>query len=368
MKRIIILMFASIVSATAISQSPVYNITGNIDGAEGVQFFLQKVVRGAMVNTDTAVVKGGTFKIKGGSVVYPEMVYLVTADKKYRLNFFLENSEITITGSLAYLNKAVVKGSKTQDDINSLTESLQPLILRYGAKNSELMAAKKSGDTAKADQLTGEIREINNEANRIQKDFIVSHPASFATPMILQSTASSLSAAELESVINSLDPEVAKSPIIIDLKSRLETLKKVEVGAKAPDFTQNTPDGKAVSLSSLTGKNILLVDFWAGWCAPCRAENPNVVKTYNEFKDKGFDILGVSLDRTATEWNKAIADDKLTWTHVSDLQYWKSSAAKLYGVNSIPANFLLDKNGIIIAKNLRGEELYNKVKELVGGK
>jgi len=361
-------MFAALVVSNAIGQSPVFKITGNIDGAEGVQFFLQKVVTGKLVNIDTAIVKSGSFVIKGGSVEFPEMVYLVTADKKYRVSFFLENSEITITGSLAYLNKAVVTGSKTQDDINALTESMQPLIQKYGAKNSELQAAKKSGNTAQAEQLTGEIREISNEANRMQKDFIISHPASFATPMMLQSIASQLSASELESIINSLDPAVAKSQIIINLKSRMATLKKVEVGAKAPDFTQNSPEGKPITMSSLLGKNIILIDFWAGWCAPCRAENPNVVRTYNEFKDKGFDILGVSLDRTATEWTKAIADDKLTWTHISDLQYWKSSAAQLYGVNSIPANFLLDKNGVIIAKNLRGEELYNKIKELLGSK
>lgn len=362
----IILLFAAIVAVNAIAQSPVYKITGNIDGAEGVQFFLQKFVSGKIINLDTAVVKDGTFIMGGGSVEFPENVLLVTADKKYRLSFYLDNSEITITGSLAYLNKAMVTGSKTQDDINSLTGSMQPLIQKYNTKNGELQAAKKSGNEAQAEQLSKEIKEIMNEADRIQKDFIISHPASFATPMVLQGIASSLSAADLEKIINSLDPAVAKTQIIVDLKSRIGVLKSVEIGQKAPDFTQNDPNGKPVALSSLIGKNILLVDFWAGWCAPCRAENPNVVKVYNEFKEKGFDILGVSLDRTAADWNKAIADDKLTWTHVSDIQYWKSSAAKLYGVNSIPANFLLDKNGIIIAKNLRGEDLYYKVKELLG--
>jgi len=143
-------------------------------------------------------------------------------------------------------------------------------------------------------------------------------------------------------------------------------MKTVSVGQKAPDFTMNDPDGNPVSLSSKVGSGLLLVDFWAGWCGPCRRENPSIVKLYNDFHKKGFDVFGVSLDQTKESWTKAIADDKLTWTHVSDLQYWNNSAAKLYGIKAIPANFLLDENGIIIGRNLMGEDLYNKVKELIG--
>ena len=113
------------------------------------------------------------------------------------------------------------------------------------------------------------------------------------------------------------------------------------------------------------GPKLLLIDFWAAWCNPCRQENPNVVKVYNEFHKKGFDVLGVSLDQKKEDWVKAIADDKLTWTHVSDLKYWGNDAAKLYAVNSIPSNFLLDDKGIIIARNLRGDDLYKKVKEIL---
>jgi thiol-disulfide isomerase/thioredoxin len=123
--------------------------------------------------------------------------------------------------------------------------------------------------------------------------------------------------------------------------------------------------GKPVSLSSKIGPRLLLIDFWAGWCAPCRQENPNVLKVYNEYKKKGFDIIGVSLDRTKDDWEKAIKDDKLPWTQVSDLNYFNSAAAKLYNVASIPANFLLDEKGVIVAVNLRGEILANKVKEML---
>jgi peroxiredoxin len=145
-------------------------------------------------------------------------------------------------------------------------------------------------------------------------------------------------------------------------------MKAVEVGQKAPDFTMNDVEGNPVTLYSKIGSKLLLVDFWAAWCGPCRQENPNVVKVYNEFNKKGFDVFGVSLDQQKDAWVKAIADDKLTWTHVSDLQYWSNSAAKLYAVNAIPANFLLDETGTIIGRNLRAEDLYNKVNEILGTK
>jgi peroxiredoxin len=173
---------------------------------------------------------------------------------------------------------------------------------------------------------------------------------------------------EIESYIKDMDTAVANTEIITSLKERVVKMKSVEVGQKAPDFTLNDPEGSPVSLYSKVGPRLLLIDFWAGWCPPCRQENPNLVKVYKEFNKKGFDVFGVSLDRTKEEWVKAIADDKLTWTHVSDLQYWNNEAAGLYAVNSIPANFLLDENGIIIGKNLREEALYNKVKEVLEGK
>ncbi|NLE34841.1 MAG: TlpA family protein disulfide reductase, partial [Bacteroidales bacterium] len=140
------------------------------------------------------------------------------------------------------------------------------------------------------------------------------------------------------------------------------------IGQKAPDFTLNDVDGNPVSLYSKLGGDtkLLLLDFWAGWCGPCRQENPNVVKVWKEYNKKGFDVFGVSLDRTREDWLKAIEDDNLTWTHVSDLKFWDCAPARQYAVSAIPANFLLDGNGIIVGHNLRGDALGEKVKELLG--
>ena len=146
---------------------------------------------------------------------------------------------------------------------------------------------------------------------------------------------------------------------------RVEILRSVQIGQPAPDFTQNDTAGNPLTLSSLKGK-YLLVDFWASWCSPCRTENPNVVEAWKKYHKKGFDILGVSLDRNRDKWIEAIDKDDLTWNHVSDLQYWSNAAAKLYGVNLIPANVLLDPEGIIIGRNLKGEDLQLELEGILG--
>lgn len=164
-----------------------------------------------------------------------------------------------------------------------------------------------------------------------------------------------------EQFINEFKEELPKETAA--LKQQLEFTKSFAVGGTAPDFTQKTPDDKDLSLSDLRGK-VVLVDFWASWCGPCRRENPNVLKVYNTYKDKGFEILGVSLDNNKDRWLQAIKQDGLVWRHVSDLKYWQNEVAQLYGVRSIPHTILLDKDGKIIARNLRGPALEEKLAEI----
>jgi peroxiredoxin len=211
-----------------------------------------------------------------------------------------------------------------------------------------------------------EVQTIFEGQDAKKLDFVKSHPTSWVTPMYLAQLQYNMRVQELDSILTTLDPKLAVVPSVVSMKEQVEKLKKVAVGETAPDFTMNDPEGNPVKLSDVYAKNkYTLIDFWAAWCGPCRQENPNIVATYAKFNSKGFGILGVSLDQDRDRWLKAIEDDKLTWTQVSDLQYWQNQAAGMYGINSIPANYLVDQTGKIIGHNLRGEELGNKLAELL---
>ncbi|MDX9725350.1 MAG: TlpA disulfide reductase family protein [Bacteroidales bacterium] len=364
MKRILTISVLILIVA-ACSKEPRYVINGKIDGADSITFLLQKREAGRMVTIDSVMALKGSFKMKGGAVRYPEMVLLTAMDTRLRTSFYLENSEITITGKLDSLYAAKITGSKSHDEYNGLIESSKVLNDKYTSLYNEYQLASQKGDTATASRLEKEAVSLEKEMTTLQKDFIRNNPSSFVAPSILTSLSYEMEGDEIESFITAMDTAVANTDMIKDLKERVVRMKSVAIGQKAPDFTLNDPEGNPVSLYSKLGPKLLLVDFWAAWCGPCRRENPNVVRVYNEFNKKGFDVFGVSLDQKKDDWVRAISDDKLTWTHVSDLQYWNSAAAALYAVNSIPANFLLDENGVIIGKNLREEALYEKVRELL---
>jgi peroxiredoxin len=366
MKRIIYL-FVLAVFVAACGSEPHYVINGNIKDSDSTTFVLQKRDGRTLVNLDSAVSKKGIFKMEG-FVEFPEQVFLIALNTRSRVSLYLENSEISIAGTLDSLSDAKITGSKTHTEYESFILLNKPLADKYQLYLSAYQAARAQGDTAKMSEIRNNAMEVEKEMTVLQKEFIKNNPASYFTPALIRSLSYEMSVDELESTIAALDTNVAKVPVIQDLKVRVEAMKAVSIGQKAPDFTLNDVDGNPVSLYSKVGAKLLLVDFWAAWCGPCRQENPNVVKVYKEFNKLGFDVFGVSLDQTKEDWVKAIADDKLTWTHVSDLQYWNNAAAKLYAVQSIPSNFLLDETGTIVGKDLREEALYNKVKEVLGGK
>jgi peroxiredoxin len=367
MKKIIHLLVIAFLIVSCTSE-PHYVVKGKIEGSDSIKFYLQKREAGKTVNIDSAVSKKGSFTLKSGKVEYPQLIQLVAGNTRKRTSFYLENSEITVTGTIDSLFKATITGSKTQDEYQSFVDSNKPLSDKYSKIVIKYQAASQAGDTANTKLLEMEADSVQTEMTNNQKSFVKNNPRSYVSPSILANLSYEMEAPELETMINGLDTAIAALPQMVALKERVAVMKAVAVGQKAPDFTMSDVNGNPLALSSKIGSKLLLIDFWAAWCGPCRRENPNVVKVYNEFKKKGFDVFGVSLDQKKEDWIKAIADDKLTWTQVSDLQYWSSAAAKLYAVNSIPANFLLDETGTIIARNLRGEELYNKVNEVLGGK
>lgn len=341
-----------------------YTINATLDGMEEGKAYLNSRVEGEWEAVDSVDIKDGNFSFNG-TVDFPDYFYVSFEGKRSRLPVFIENSNISITGHIDSIGEAVITGSSVQDEFKEYADELNKFWEKFGEVRNKMIQLKQNGEDEKASEIEAELEKIYEDSQQFSKDFVADNPASYISPYILRSVSYSMSGDELESSLENLDPKLSESGYYTELAERAKVLKRVAIGKKFVDFTQNDPDGNPVSLSSLVGENYLLVDFWAAWCGPCRAENPNVVEVYNKYKDKGFDVLGVSLDRDREDWLKAIEDDNLTWTHVSDLSYWNNPAAKAYGVNAIPSNILFDKDGIIIEKNIRGEELKNTISDLL---
>jgi peroxiredoxin len=214
-------------------------------------------------------------------------------------------------------------------------------------------------------ELEDEYYKLMDEQKNYTLQFIDQHPNTILAAFILQQV-NDIALENLDMQLSKFDSIMSKTPYVEALKNKAEIMRKCAVGQKYIDIRMQNPEGKEIALSDYVGKGkYVLIDFWASWCGPCRQENPNVVKLYNDYKDKGFEIVGISLDADKNSWVKAIADDKITWPQMSDLKHWENEGAKLYNVRSIPATVLIDKDGIIIADKLRGEQLRNKIAELL---
>ncbi|MFZ9472639.1 MAG: redoxin domain-containing protein [Sediminibacterium sp.] len=310
---------------------------------------------------DSAKVTGGAFQLKA-TVTSPGIFVVSFAGMQAQIPVFVGNDQLSISGDLKDAKNMVYQGSVTQDLYLQYMKVLTPQIEGlFGAKNVGATATGATKDSA-LKQVTLRETGIANSLTELMK---ANSQSPVSTLFLLQVTNFVPAVKEnLGTYYDLLSGAAKTGPFADYITKTIATAGVGNIGTVLPDFKQNDVNGKSVSLSSFRGKYVL-VDFWASWCGPCRAENPNVVKTYNAFKNKNFTVLGVSLDQDKARWLEAIKKDGLTWTHVSDLKYWNNAVAVQFGIQSIPASFLIDPNGVVIGRDLRGEDLTRVLNEKI---
>ncbi len=327
-KTTLLALAVLLLSSTYAQQTTPLQLSGSIKDVNAGKIYLQRFDNKIFHTIDSSSLNDGTFHFTT-SVLLPEL-YGLTLDKdKTPFYIFLEDAPISVTlDTSVYYRNTEVTGSKAHDRF-----------VDYSNRQRHVQVA----------------------------DFIKEDPASITTAYVLyRNFAYRLSPLEIREYVGQLDQSLQGTQYATILQGLANTLETVLPGNKAPDFISTAPDGSVTHFSDHLGKGYVLLDFWAAWCGPCRRENPNVVAAYQKYKDSGFSVFGVSLDKTKEAWLKAIEVDELTWPHVSDLTFWNSEAAAIYGVRAIPANFLIGPDGTIVARNLRGEGLQKKLQELLG--
>jgi peroxiredoxin len=357
---------AQTASKTPAAPSDQYVIKGQINGLTNEYVYLF-YPQGDEYVADSVRATNGSFTFKG-TIPNPAVFSVALSKRTSRLPIFMQPGTVTVKADKDSISKGQITGApldllykQHRRELDAqVGEKLQAIEKKYSAMKAN--PSDKLPDSL-AKQQSREVQAAFGRADSLSQQFIRQHPTSVVSAYLAQAYYE-MEPEKLEKVYGTLAPQGQQSYYGKRIRTFLDEQAKIGLGRTAPEFSMADTTGKPVALSSLRGKYVL-VDFWASWCGPCRKENPNVVAAYQKYHNKGFEILGVSLDDKKRLWEKAINADNLTWYHVSDLKGWKNEAAGLYSIKAVPTSFLLDKDGKIIAKNLRGEALHKKLAELL---
>ncbi|WEK33590.1 MAG: TlpA disulfide reductase family protein [Candidatus Pseudobacter hemicellulosilyticus] len=377
-QRITCLLAAALFLGGALQAQTSFTLKGKLTDKElEGQPVTLRYYNGAKSVMDTCLLTKGQYSFSG-TVMEPVPATLHIKGKtkpktiadlgRDRCDLYLDGGKISVSGKT--MASSVAKGGRSQKEFASLQRGQQLYKDNQNLALEKLGQAREANDSTAKNAALAWYQQLGRSADSAKLAFIPAFPNSYVSLNILKEAATTKNLAEdrqgIDKLYQSLSETMKATDIGKDVVSRLEFAEKLSVGKKAIDFTMNDTIGKPVSLAAFKGKYVLL-DFWASWCMPCRMENPHVVKAFNKYKDRNFTILSVSLDLPGKHeaWMEAIHKDGLTWTHVSDLKYWNSEPVKLYGVKSVPMNYLIDPNGTIIATHLRGEELAKKLEEVL---
>ncbi|MDF0717387.1 TlpA disulfide reductase family protein [Muricauda sp. 334s03] len=371
MKRLFALSLGVLFLTSCNSDPKGYTLSGTITGESenGTQIFLKTTDSiNQLVDIDTTTVENGLFSFSGDQAG-PKMHYIFVDKVRGNVPVIVENATIEIEFQKDSIGFAKVKGTEQNDlFMDFLTES-RKLSDRARTMQNDMRTAAQQRDTATVAALREEFIEFQEDAKNFNIDFAKNNPNAFVSVLVVANflATKALPVEEISELYDGLSPDMKATEPGKKIGEQLENLKSTEIGAVAPDFSAPTPTGDVLALNDVTSKaKLTLVDFWAAWCRPCRAENPNIVSVYKKYHEKGFDVLGVSLDNKAEHWTNAIESDGLEWNHISNLQRFQDPIARLYNINAIPAAFLLDENGVIVARDLRGPALEQKVAEILG--
>jgi peroxiredoxin len=377
MKKIALLIFTAllVISCSKYGEGN-FTISGTAKGfKDGTKIFLRQYNEAGMIikSIDSGFVVNQKFELKG-KAEDAAIVSLTTDNDETSINLILEKGDIKVALTKGNLYNSKVTGTYNNDvlvqfnaDFGKLQTSVTDKLIAYEAKHrEELSNAFKSTDSVTVNKLKSGYQKIENELLQFSLDFVKKNPKALLSLLILENNMHSnqVDFKIIQSNFESLDSELQKLSSGVKIQEKINAIANTEIGKIAPNFTAKDPKGKEISLHDVLGKKVTIIDFWASWCTPCRVESPNMVKLNKEFKSKGLNIVGVSLDNNMAEWTAAIYADELNWYHASNLKQWQDPIVLSYNIMGIPSTFILDADGKIVAKNLKGEELRKKIIEL----